>query len=854
MITQAQKDALRARGLSDEDVAQITPERAQEILTTTDTREVREFVETITAQARAATKDLPNPGLLQMLLAQPLDESAVPYRYALDDPELVRRMTSDAINASEAGHNVYVEGRTVRRGLNGRERGKLEDTVAVFALVVDSDTDKDKAWMPTVPTSLAVETSPGNRHFWFFLEQAVDAPTGQALGERLRAVTNADSDTGNICQPYRVAGTVNYPGKKKRERGRIVTWTRSLGFDPETLWTPERFEQEFPASKPTTNGGGGHGGAEGIDESSIPADTLAAIRDTSEGKRGTRFWNIMMVLKDRGFTIDGIVALFERYPDGVAAKYRGRLRHVVERVWGKLDKGEPEPTPMITVLSQADFLAGFVPPDYLVDGVLQRRFIYSLTAQTGHGKTALALLLARAVGSTDPAATFGPHAVEKGTVVYFVGENPDDVRCRLIGTNAKRSDDPSLDRIHYIAGVFDIAALRDQLVTAIDKLGGVDLVLVDTSAAYFLKDDENSNPQMGEHARLLRSLTTLPGEPCVVVLCHPIKHVSESSQLLPRGGGAFLNEVDGNLTLWKHDENLITLHHSDKFRGPGFEPITFKLEKITTTKLVDSKGRLMPTVHAVAISKQEEAQQEASAEQDEDKILAELEKNPKRSLAELAQACGWFLANNDPHKTKVERVIARLVGDRLVRRTRGKHYRLTDEAKKLLEEEEKERVEERAEDRGGAGTSRTKGGDKKTKPFSAIVSEKARSGVPCAHCGKTGNVYKIADGRIKKNQRHREALHEDCAEDFFTGKPSPKPKPEPPAKPKPEFWEGEPTPASLTIACVQCGEKDEDVIMICEPGSSWQSHPLHPGCAKAFFARKPEPADGGSEPPESPPN
>src|SRR5262249_57350215 len=116
------------------------------------------------------------------------------------------------------------------------------------------------------------------------------------------------------------------------------------------------------------------------------------------------------------------------------------LRHQVETVWAKLDKGKLAPTTpsTLTIQSQAHFLADFMPPDYLVDGVLQRRFVYSLTAQTGHGKTALALLLARAVGSADPNARFGPHAVEKGRVVYFVGENPDDVRCRLIGTNAER--------------------------------------------------------------------------------------------------------------------------------------------------------------------------------------------------------------------------------------------------------------------------------------------------------------------------------------------------------------------------------------------------------------------------------
>ena len=53
------------------------------------------------------------------------------------------------------------------------------------------------------------------------------------------------------------------------------------------------------------------------------------------------------------------------------------------------------------LISQAKFLEGFVPPDYLVDGIFQRRFIYALTGVTGGGKTAIALLLARAVGSLD---------------------------------------------------------------------------------------------------------------------------------------------------------------------------------------------------------------------------------------------------------------------------------------------------------------------------------------------------------------------------------------------------------------------------------------------------------------------
>lgn len=208
------------------------------------------------AQARAATEGIKQPGILNMVLVNPTDDDVTSvYRYALDDPDLAERMTSDAINASATGHNCYCEGRTVRPGLNGKQRGDLNDTVAVFALTVDSDSDKGKAWTPIVPTSLAVEISPNNAHYWFFLDKAVDAQTGKALGERLRAATNADQDTGVITQPYRLCGTVNFPTKAKLERGRVVTPTRSLGFDPETLWNPERFEQEFPATTRTTNGG-----------------------------------------------------------------------------------------------------------------------------------------------------------------------------------------------------------------------------------------------------------------------------------------------------------------------------------------------------------------------------------------------------------------------------------------------------------------------------------------------------------------------------------------------------------------------------------------------------------------------
>src|SRR5262249_34457746 len=91
----------------------------------------------------------------------------------------------------------------------------------VFALVIDSDSDKGRAWTPTAQASIIVETSPGNAHFWFCLARAVDAAEGKTIGERMRKSAGADQDTGVITQCYRVAGTPNFPSESKRKRGRV---------------------------------------------------------------------------------------------------------------------------------------------------------------------------------------------------------------------------------------------------------------------------------------------------------------------------------------------------------------------------------------------------------------------------------------------------------------------------------------------------------------------------------------------------------------------------------------------------------------------------------------------------------
>jgi hypothetical protein len=53
------------------------------------------------------------------------------------------------------------------------------------------------------------------------------------------------------------------------------------------------------------------------------------------------------------------------------------------------------PGPLIQTSRQ--FIAGYVPPDYLVHGLLQEAFLYALTGATGAGKTSITLQLAASV-------------------------------------------------------------------------------------------------------------------------------------------------------------------------------------------------------------------------------------------------------------------------------------------------------------------------------------------------------------------------------------------------------------------------------------------------------------------------
>jgi hypothetical protein len=331
------------------------------------------------------------------------------------------------------------------------------------------------------------------------------------------------------------------------------------------------------------------------------------------------------------------------------------------------------------ILSSGEFVRQFKKPDYLIDGILLRSFLYSFTALTGVGKTAIALLIAHSVALGRP---IGEIDVTKGRVLYLVGENPDDLRMRWMAMSEIFSfDDGNID-VFFVAGIFNIADMRTRIAAELTAIGGVSLIIVDTSAAYFDGTEENSNTELGNYARMLRTLVEMPGAPTVLVLCHPVKNATREN-LLPRGGGAFLNEVDGNLVAYG-DRPLAELHWQGKFRGPDFEPIQFEMILAKSERVKDSKDRIVPTVAARFISSKEQADRTKEKATDQDRLLNTMLEHEGASLAALAEEMDWRLANGDPNKMRVKRLLEPLKGEKLVSIFRGT-WTLTPSGKKEVE-------------------------------------------------------------------------------------------------------------------------------------------------------------------------
>jgi hypothetical protein len=323
------------------------------------------------------------------------------------------------------------------------------------------------------------------------------------------------------------------------------------------------------------------------------------------------------------------LGVMSRLPRRVAEEIRGELRRS-----SKVNGHQPKAEDALRPVGIAEFVAALEPPTYTLDGVLIAGYCFAVTGHSGHGKTAVTLTLAVAVALGQ---VFAGHETEQARVLYVAGENPDDVRLRVLALLDHLDLDAETlgNRLMFVDRSFTLAERHAELMQLIEA-GGFGLVVLDTDQALSSDADENSNAERVEHAKRVRMLTRTKPRPTVIDLCHPPASAARNA-LRPRGGSAFLAEIDGNLGVWIDEgDTRAELFRTTKFRGPMFEPLAFDIKVVKVRSLTDSKGRRMTAAIAVPAD-ETDVQADEAARARRRALLGDISMHPGATVRERSK-------------------------------------------------------------------------------------------------------------------------------------------------------------------------------------------------------------------------
>lgn len=623
------------------------------------------------------------------------------------DPDSLALAASDVAAMNRYGINAYATVNPVDANNRPRAglRAKAENIVGSVFQWADADDAKAAENIknfvgPKCTFFVLTGTTPSMRpHVYWELDKVTrDMATWEAIQKGIAATLATDSKVTDPPRIMRLAGTINWPKPHKVAKGYVPELTVLKIYNPEERKpvTTEQMARLFSGAArrdaPPVDG------AFDVDIGPQSMDReRARIKALSGQEWNSEVFRLVGSYVRKGLSDGEIHGLTDPLTlDGyTVADTRDEVQAMIDRTRSNPKFQEDEPRkafdfdsgpaakpgarPTWQIQTAADFTADFVSPEFIIDGVVQRGRLYTLTAPTGSGKTAVMLYAATSLAT---GTAFCDLEVEHGDVLFMAGENPDDVRARAIATMEFYGIKPDECRIHFVAGTFSIRADMARLKEEAAKLPNLMLVVIDTFAAYFDGDDENSNAQALDFARVVRSLADLPSKPAVIMPAHPVKNASRQN-LAPKGGSSLVNEVDGNLTLW-NDEGMLTLHWQVKFRGADFEPLKFELQKYQSEKLKDRKGRYVPTILAKPLLITRALQIAIETLTMEDRLLVSIHDNPAMSQAERCTQIGLRLADGGPHKSGMSRLLNRLSEQKLIRKFRS-NIELTKDGERAVE-------------------------------------------------------------------------------------------------------------------------------------------------------------------------
>lgn len=452
------------------------------------------------------------------------------------------------------------------------------EPIGLCALDVDPRNGGTTEDLPDWPDTLEAKTGGGGQHIFFRV------PAGVTVPGKLRPGLDLKRRGYVVAEPsIHPSGNIYHfldwePGGEPPQIADAPDWLLQKGMNGHDHGPP-----------PSTDG---------------KLDIVRAVREILHSERyhdnlvrlAAHFVALGVKSPDVANILRGLMEAVRVKDDRWQARFDAIPKSVRSAVEKFVREGETEDRPALTAISAADFAGRVVSPEYVWDGVFQRGYLYALTGHSGSGKTAVGLAIACAIALGHE---YAGRETARGKVLYVAGENPDDVRVRLVALCETWGVAVAqlADWLLFVEQSFTLPTHHAEMLALADSVEPV-AIIWDTDQAISGSDEENDNSERVAHAKRLREYTKIRSRPAVIDLCHPPAAAGKMN-LRPRGASGFLAEIDGNAGVWR-DESTggVELFRTGKFRGPEFDPMEFQLDEVRSTHLADAKGRPMVSVVA----------------------------------------------------------------------------------------------------------------------------------------------------------------------------------------------------------------------------------------------------------------
>lgn len=233
-------------------------------------------------------------------------------------------------------------------------------------------------------------------------------------------------------------------------------------------------------------------------------------------------------------------------------------------------KGARLPTPMFTHVADIEMK----PPQWLIDGMLEKEALTMCFGSPGAGKTFAVLDMALSIAA---GKDWHGKDVEQGLVLYIAGEGHAGFARRVAAWSTTHNvdlTDVPFYKSNSAVIVNDQASseeLHQELQKMASAVGKPKLIVLDTLARTMI-GDENSSEKVGEYIKALDNVKAEYG--CTVLIVHHTGH-SSSAQSRARGSSALLGALDAEFKVAPWGDLKILIENTKMKDAEEPEPMAF---------------------------------------------------------------------------------------------------------------------------------------------------------------------------------------------------------------------------------------------------------------------------------------